>query len=39
MTIKRFENHQPDIHATAYVDDMAYVKWPNHAGRRRFGVA
>jgi carbonic anhydrase/acetyltransferase-like protein (isoleucine patch superfamily) len=25
MTIKRFENHSPEIHPTAYVDDMAYV--------------
>lgn len=25
MTIKRFENHIPEIHPTAYVDDMAYV--------------
>jgi carbonic anhydrase/acetyltransferase-like protein (isoleucine patch superfamily) len=25
VTIKRFENHTPDIHPTAYVDDMAYV--------------
>ncbi|WP_028487717.1 gamma carbonic anhydrase family protein [Thiothrix lacustris] len=25
MTIKRFENHVPDIHPTAFVDEMAYV--------------
>ena len=25
MTIKRFEDHIPEIHPTAYVDDMAYV--------------
>ncbi|CAA6821638.1 MAG: carbonic anhydrase, family 3 [uncultured Thiotrichaceae bacterium] len=25
MTIKKFAQHTPDIHASAYVDDMAYV--------------
>lgn len=25
MTIKKFAEHTPDIHASAYVDDMAYV--------------
>lgn len=25
MTIKAFDSHQPTIHETAYIDDMAYV--------------
>lgn len=32
MTIKAFQNHYPDIHSSAYIDDMAYVSGQTKIG-------